>query len=420
MSRLVTWGQVDGATDTSLSTIDGFLKEDYVLQNIVDTVNMAMYLATKMTTEKTTEGRRFRFSLRFGVGEGQGNRRERTTLPEAGFGRYDEAFGNTVFQYGMLDISGPAIAATKGGRGSYVPALKQAIKDCRDGFRLERYRQMWGDGSGVIALVDGSANSVTVPVTRPFGLTYTESELTPDQKVRAFRKGMKVLFKTAAVARTITNVSQTAGTITVDAAVNYTDGEEIIRGDTTALNNEDKEYLGISKVMQTTGTYLGIDRSLEPNFQANILDLAGADLSEDALQAAFDTSEINGDGTSKPNMLLSEHLARRIYIQLLQTYKRFVSPTQLKGGWSALDYNGVPWVTDKLAPPQRLYYLNSADFVWFVMKEIGWLNEDGTVLKWTGMDSWQAVLATYAQMVCKQPANQTLLTGIVPTGSESV
>jgi hypothetical protein len=419
MSRLVSWGQVDGATDTSLSTIDGFLKEDYVLQNIVDTVNMAAFLLSKMNKEMTTAGRRFRFPLRFGVGEGQGNRGERETLPEAGFGRYDEAFGNTVSQYGNLDISGQAIAATNGGRATFASALKQAIKDCRDGFRLERYRQSWGDGTGIIALCDGSANSTTVAVTRPFGLTYSEADLTPDQKVRAFRKGMKVLFKTAAVARTISNVSQTAGTITVDSAVNYTDGEEIIRGDTTALSNEDKEYLGVSAVMKTTGTYLGVDRSLEPNFQANILDLAGEDLTEDALQAAFDTAEINGDGMTRPDMLLSEHLARRIYIQLLQQYKRFVSPTVLKGGWSALDYNGVPWVVDKLAPPQRLYYLNSADFIWFVMKDIGWLNEDGTVLKWTGKDSWQAVLASYAQIACKQPANQTMLTGIVPS-SESV
>ena len=420
MSRLVTWGQEGGAT-TGLSTIDGFLKEDYVLKNIVDTVNMSTFLLSKMRSQKTTEGRRFRFSLRFGVGEGQGNRVERATLPEEGFGTYDEAFGNVVFQYGTLDISGPAIAATESGKATFTQALKQSIKDCRDGFRLERYRQAWGDGTGTMALVNGTGNSTIIPVKNPYGLSYDESALTPDQKVRGFRKNMKILLETTGVARTITNVSQANGTITVNTATAFADGERIIRGDSTTESNDGIEYLGVSAVMQATGTYLGIVRDTEPGMQANIIDLAGAELSEDALQAAFDTAEINGDGMSKPSMLLSEHLARRIYINLLAGYKRFVSPTVLKGGFSALDYNGVPWVTDKLCPPQRVYYLNDADWVWFVMKNIGWADEDGQVLKWAGTDAYKAILRAYAQIACKQPANQTMLTGVVPGGSsESV
>ena len=86
----------------------------------------------------------------------------------------------------------------------------------------------------------------------------------------------------------------------------------------------------------------------------------------------------------------------------------------LKGGFKALDFNGTPWVVDKACPPQRVYYLNMMDWVWFVMKQIGWIQRDGTVLKWVDQkDAYRAVLAAYRQIACKQPANQTVLYDVV-------
>jgi hypothetical protein len=136
----------------------------------------------------------------------------------------------------------------------------------------------------------------------------------------------------------------------------------------------------------------------------------GAALDEDMLQYAFDTAEINGDGMSSPDLLISEHRARRLYVALLQLNKRFVNTMDLKGGFKGLDFNGVPWVVDKMCPPQRIYYLNMSDWAWFVMKDIGWLQRDGTILKWVASrDAYRAVLAAYRNLVCKQPANQTML-----------
>lgn len=412
MARGTYWGQEDGAT-TVLSTIDGILKEDYVIQNIIDTVNMATYLLSRMTAEKTTAGRKFVFPVRFGVGEGQGNRAENETLPGEGFGVYDQAYGNVRFQYGSMYISGPAIEATEGGRATFASALKQTLKDTRDGFRLETHRQSWSDGSGVIALVDGAATSATQSVKNPYGLSYSEADLENSQKTRPFRKNMVILFKTAGLVRTVESVNGD-GSITVDSSLTTTDEEEIIRGDTTALNNEDKDYLGINAGVKATGTYYGIARAGEPNWQANLIDADGEPLDEDLLQMAFDTAEIEGDGVSSPDLLISEHVVRRLYIKLLQQQKRFVNTLDLEGGFKGLDFNGVPWVVDKACPPQRVYYLNTMDWVWFVMKQIGWIQRDGSVLKWVDQkDAYRAVLAAYRNIACKQPANQTVLYDVV-------
>jgi len=413
MARQTLWGQVDGAPDTSVTTIDGILKEDYVINNIINTVNMRTYLMSRMKTEKTTAGRRFVFPMRFGVGEGQGNRLENETLPSEGFGIYDQPMGNVNLQYGSMYISGPAIEATEGGRATFASALKQSLKDVRDGFTLETHRQSWGDGTGVIALVDGAASSTIQSVKNPYGLAYDEPTLENSQKVRAFRKNMVILFVTTAEVRTITAVNGD-GTITLSATISTTDEEEIIRGDSTALSNTDKEYLGVNGACQATGTYLTVARAGEPGWQANVIDLDGESLDEDMLQHAFDTAEIHGDGVSEPDLLISEHKARRIYANLLTGQKRFPNTLTLKGGFKALEFNGMPWVVDKMCPPQRVYYLNTMDWVWFVMKQIGWVQRDGTVLKWVDQkDAYRAVLAAYRQFVCKAPANQTVLTGIV-------
>ena len=412
MARQTLWGQIDGATD-AISTIDGILKEDYVLQNIVDTVNMATYLLSKMTSEKTTAGRKFVFPVRFGVGEGQGNRAENATLPSEGFGTYDQAYGNVRFQYGSLYISGPAIEATEGGKATFASALKQSLKDTRDGYRLETHRQSWGDGSGTLALVNGAASSTIQTVDSPYGLTYDTGSLEASQNVRAFRKNMVVLFKTTGAVRTVSAVNGDS-TITLDSTISTTDNEEIIRGDSTALNNEDLEFYGISKAVMATGTYYGIARAGEPGWQSNLIDMDGEPLDEDMLQYAMDIAEIHGDGVSTPNLLISEHKARRLYVALLQEQKRFVNTLDLKGGFKGLDFNGVPWVVDKMCPPQRVYFLNMADFVWFVMKQIGWIQRDGSVLKWVDQkDAYRAVLASYRNIACKQPANQTMLYNVV-------
>ena len=413
MARQVVYDQnLDGSGPGALSTIDGILKEDYVMQNIVNTVNMVTYLLSRLNTERTTSGRRYIFSLQFGVGEGQGSRGENADLPDEGFGEYDQAMGVVRFQYGSMYITGPSIEATDGGRASFASALKQSLKDVRDGFKLDTQRQVWGDGTGTMALVDGTVTADTiVPVKDPYGYTYVSASLENSQKVRNFRRNMNIYFVTSDLARKITAVNGD-GTLEVDSAATLVDGERIVRGDGTGKTSDGKEIQGVGAAVNDTGTYMTIPRAGLPEFQGNLIDLNSATFDEDIIQSCFDTAEING--TDEPDTLISEHVVRRMYVALLQNQKRFVNSTTLKGGYKALDYNGVPWLVDKHCPPQRLYYLRLADFIWYVMKNIGWINRDGTILKWVdGKDAYRGILAAYRNIACKKPANQTVLYNIV-------
>src|SRR5690606_12304580 len=138
--------------------------------------------------------------------------------------------------------------ATGGNRAAFADALKQALKDARDGLKLDMQRQIWGDGSGCLGTVaEAVSASNTVPVTNPYGLTYHASEPpTPEQSVRLFKRHMSLFFddSTPAVAK-VTGVNPSAGTITLGENVTVAKDVKIYRGDSGTLNNKDGELLGL-------------------------------------------------------------------------------------------------------------------------------------------------------------------------------
>lgn len=408
MARQVIYDYGDSA-----STIDGILKEDYVIQKITNTVNMATYFLSQLRSEKTTAGRRFVFPVQFGVGEGQGNAAENENLPQEGFGEHEQALGNVVYQYGALYITGQSIAATRTMRAAFVSALKEALKNCRDGFKLNTQRQVWGDGTGAIAKVASGSSGTTVSVTDPYGYSYVASDLDANQKVRLFRRNMRVWFSDADEHRIVTGINIAAGTITVDSAVTVTTSDVIYRSNTASTTSQNKELLGVGKVVATTGSYLNIARSGTPEWQGQVVQLgsgSGGDLDEQSMQSVVDQVEIYGSGDVEPDLLVTDHKTRRRYLELLVSQKRFVNTLELQGGFKALEFNGKPLMVDKDAPPQRIWFFHMSDWMWMTMQPQSWIQRDGTILKWVdGKDAFRAYWHAYRNLVCKRPANQAVL-----------
>lgn len=395
----------------SASTIDGILKEDYVIQKMTDTVNQATYFLSQLKSEKTTAGRRFVFPVQFGVGEGQGNAAENESLPDEGFGEHEQALGNVVYQYGSLYITGQSIAATRTMRAAFVSALKEALKNCRDGFKLNTQRQCWGDATGAIADVAANSGGTTVSVTNPYGYSYVAADLDNSAKVRLFRRNMFIWFSDADLYRTVTGIDIANGQITINSAATVTTADVIYRANTTTTTSQNKELDGIGKIVSASGTYLGIARAGLPEWQGQVVQLgsgSGGDLDEASMQSVVDQVDIYG--TAPCNLLITDHKTRRRYLELLVSQKRFVNTLTLQGGFKALEFNGLPLMVDKDAPPQRIWFLNMADWTWFTMQPPSWIQRDGTILKWVdGKDAFRAYWHAYRQLVCKKPANQAVL-----------
>jgi hypothetical protein len=396
-----------------LSTINALLKDDVLTNEIQDLVNRSTFLLSQIKTERSTHGRQFVFPVQFGVSQGVGARGENVILPDPGFGEYEQAMGQLKYLYSTMYITGQAISSTQNSRTAFADALKQAMKDARDGLTLDLQRQVWGDGSGVLGRVAANSTGDTVAVTDPYGLTYIQADLDNAEKTRLFRRNMNLFFAGANLFAKVVAVNGN-GTITLNQAVAVTAGNLIYRGDAVGRTSVNNEITGITGLMQTTGTYLGLPREGHPEWQANLIQVGtgtGGAITEELMRIAIDTASING--TAEPDLIVTNHKTRRRFELLLQGQRRFVNPMRLTGGYSALEYDGKPIMVDRDAPPQRMFFLRVADLSWMMMEDIQWMNRDGAPLKWVhDKDAYKAVLFTYRELITRKPANQTVLFGI--------
>jgi len=394
----------------ALSTINALLKDDTLTEKIQDLVNRKTYMLSQIRQEEPTHGRQFIFPLETNASQGVGARGENVVLPDPGFAEFDQALGNVKYLYSLMYITGPAISATQGNKAAYADALKTALRTTREGLELDLARQVWGDGSGVLGVVQTtSAGSATIAVTRPYGLTYIDAALSTSDKTKTFRRKMNVFIATDNVYAQVTQVNSN-GTITLNAAVSVTQGSLIYRGDAVGRTSVNNEITGLSGILQATGTYLGLSRTGRPEWQANLVQVgtgAGGAVSLSGMRVAMDQADING--TAEPTLIVTSHAVRRSYEALLTSQVRFTNPMKLEGGFSAIEYDGKPLMVDKDAPPQRIFYLHMPSITWMMMEDIQFMQRDGTVLKAVDdTDAYKAVLFTYRELVTRQPANQTV------------
>jgi hypothetical protein len=395
----------------ALSTINGLLKDDFVLNQIQEVVNMSTFLLSQVTSKKTTHGRQFVFPVQFGTSQGVGARGENIHLPDPGFGEYEQALGNVKYLYSTLFITGQSIAATANNKAAFADALKTALRDAREGLRQDVQRQTWGDGTGALGVVAEAASATdTIAVTDPYGLSYVQADLDNQEKTKLFRRNMNVYFGGEGIYARIIGVNGN-GTITLNAPVTVPAGTVIYRGDGTGRTSVNNEITGISGLLQATGSYLGLPRDGFPEWQANLMQLGdgtGGDISEESMRIAMDTAEING--TAGPDLIVTSHKVRRRYEALLQSQRRFTTPMKLQGGYNAIEFDGLPMVVDKDIPPQRMYFLRVADIHWMVMEDYNWMERDGAVLsRVEDKDAYKAVLYSYRDLITTRPANQSVI-----------
>jgi len=183
----------------------------------------------------------------------------------------------------------------------------------------------------------------------------------------------------------------------------------------TAYNNE---LMGLAGIVSDADppTYAaglqGVTVASNDWWKATVLANGGTPraLSALLLQQSFDQLEL--DSNNVPTMLLSGHLHRRQYFDLLDDAKRFTGDSlyDLDGGWSALSFNGVPWVVDKDCPTGFMYGLGEEDLEFFEKGDWSWMQADGGVLdRVTGYDAYEAVLFWYSELATHNRRNGLLL-----------
>lgn len=414
-----------GTATTPRTNFDVVLKEFYegpVREHLNNSIPILKYVEK---SKRSWNGRRVVFPIHLRRNHGVGARGETGTLPTAGKQEYVESKISSKFMYGRIELTGVVIAASQGDKGSFASALRTEVEGLRRDLKVDFNRQCWGNSdassteTGVLALVNGTPTEA--------GGTTTFTVNNPG--TRYIKKGMQLAVGTSDELNTNANagcqyvtVASVPSTTTFTATGDFTaavNADLIVQGESSG-NSKDAEITGLSFLVSEADDDLQtVDTGDNPEWKANVLDNpAGAGtnrpLSLELMQLAIDnTDEVAG---TEPNLIMGHHSLRREYINLLTSDVRY-SPEQLKGGFQKLSYAGgmnpMPIEFDRMAPYNRLFFLQTKDIKLYTMKDWQWADRDGSSFsRKADSDSWEAFMCWYGNLGIERRFSQTLLADI--------
>ena len=129
--------------------------------------------------------------------------------------------------------------------------------------------------------------------------------------------------------------------------------------------------------------------------------------------------DINIRSGTWPTLAICHHGVFRAYANLLLGLKRFNNTVSLKGGYSAgIPFiggggNEIPVVTDRDAPANSMYFVNTEHLTEFQASEWEFMDEDGAVLsRVSGVDAYEFILFKYMELATDQRNTHGKLTDI--------
>lgn len=291
--------------------------------------------------------------------------------------------------YGTIEISDKAMRASENSAGAFVNLLNAEMEGLVAGAKANFARMLYGDGNGLLCTA----------------VSKTSDKVLTVNNAKSFFKGLKVTVGSDSTANTITAVDAENKQITFAntlTGTSYANAKICLAG---AANNE---IIGLAGIFDGTTLY-GHAKSEESYFQPYVKHIVPASLSENDIIDVIDTIEESADG--KVNMILCSHKVRKQIAALMSASRRIVNSADIAAGYSSIVINDVPVYADKFCPDDRIYFVNTDDFVLNQLCDWAWLeDEGGRILKQVaGKAAYSATLVKYAELVCKKPCGQGAL-----------
>lgn len=172
----------------------------------------------------------------------------------------------------------------------------------------------------------------------------------------------------------------------------------------------------------TADSLQGLAVATYPWFKAQVLTASGGRytsqraLTPTLMQQMFDKVELKAGKDYGPDMIITTHAIRREYIDYMEARRRNVNNMDLDGGWTAIDYNGIPMMVDPDAIDGEIYFLTLKDLQTYRMSDYDWMDRDGAILsRISGYDAYEAVLFRYAELGCNNRQTSGVLCDIAYT-----
>ena len=383
----------------TMETADNALKS-YYLGAVTEMLNTAANPLLAQIKQSTADvwGKDVRRVVRYGVNGGIGAGTEAGDLPSASGNNYLTFVSTLKNLYGTIEISDKAMRASANNEGAFVNLLNDEMDGLVKSASFNFGRMLFGDGTGLLAHV-----------------TYDGKNVFTADTVQALAEGMIVDISDgegefAVTGRRVINVDRAQKKVTLDGA---TIGADVLPEECfmSLQNSAGLELTGFGAIFADDNILYGVNRTKYSWMNPYIARSVGS-ISESKIQKAIDyVEEVSG---SRVNFIVCSWGVKRALAEYYATYKQMADTIEIKGGYKAMSFNGIPVVADRFCPAGTMYLINTDDFCLHQLCDWQWLEgEDGKVLKQVpGKPVYTATLVKYAELICNRPCGQAMLTGI--------
>jgi len=385
----------------TLETANSALKEVYlgVVSNQLNT-SINPLLAKINQTTSDVWGKEIRKLAPYGINGGIGAGTEDGNLPSSAGNNYAQFVLELKNLYGRVEISDKAIRASENSEGAFVNLLNAEMDGLIKASAFNFGRMLYGDGSGILTIIteDGD-NIITV------------------DSVSNLIEGMVVdIISTSGVSikdgLRIASINRTNKTVKFTTSISGTFKDNCL----CVQGSYGKELTGLGAIFKSNGSLYGLNREnyswMVPYMKNIATESANTNISETVIQKAID--ELDECANSKVDFIVCSAGVKRNYQSYMLSYRTNIDVMNLEGGFKAISYNGIPVVSDRFAPANTMFLLNTSEFNLHQLCDWKWLEgEDGRVIRQTlGKPTYQATLVKYADILCNKPSGQAKISGI--------
>ena len=394
---------------------DALLKVRYI-GPVREQLNNKTVLADRLDRDETTQlvdGKSFTVPVHYKRNNQAGSgRAENAVLPSVDTQSSATAVVPNKFIYTTIEVTGPAMAASKSNLGSFVrlvdDEVRGATRDMRKAFNRQLHSNgvdalgYWtaadnasgtviddGRGNAFVHLGYGATSCDLLDVSNSYtkiGDSIVVTLTTEDTSTPGWNITWTGSVASSADADVLVPEDSTSGTtgysmMGIDGIINSTN-PPLLSGGLHGLPVADNAWW-VAQYFGNSGTNRALTLALMQN-----------PLSQIAVRSDYDESDVK--------FLLGNVYIRDKYEQLLIADKRHVNTLTLDGGWTGLDYSGKPFIVDTQCKRNTIYYIVPETMKIFRNQDFDWLTfDDGKIWhRRENKDSYFATLAHYGDLAC--------------------
>jgi hypothetical protein len=338
---------------------------------------------------------------------------ETVTLPVAGNQKYLQGSIPMKYMFQTVSLTDVALQASKKSKEFLVNVLESEYNGAKNDMQRQLSRMGYGDGSGVIAQINGIGSQPTFDLDTPM------VGKNPTDYLEVGGYVMADSSKTTATSEVYTTISAiTDGdTVTLATGTGIADNDYVFLAhpaSSASVSNRDAEVMGLKGLIDdgtNVATLEGFARATYIWWKSYV---SSSSTQRSLTDALLHDTFLEAKKKGNPKYALTSFDVYSAYGQLLSPDRRYTDKMELNGGFTGISFNGLPIVPDYDAPYDELYFIDPSTLSVEDLAPISFLNEDGAILdRSSTTPAWNATLRYYANLAITAPNKNAALRDII-------